>query len=181
MQGVAYFNPAVRSGEATTKGGSVGMSLFAPLPGFARGYARPNASTGDRMRPVSLDEFVRTGDTFWLRTSRCGYRSNVMIPSPSSSGGPPGVGKTTLAKIIARVTKADFIEFLCGARRNKKIKQVMADAQKARELERAPSSSSMRFNRFNQGAARCVFCPTVEIRQHPGDRGDYGDSVIRSD
>ncbi len=45
--------------------------------------------------------------------------------------GPPGVGKTTLAKIIAETTKASFIEFSAVVSGIKEIKQVMADAAKA--------------------------------------------------
>src|SRR3974390_2635365 len=47
--------------------------------------------------------------------------------------GPPGVGKTTLAKIIARMTHADFIEFSAVLSGIKEIKQVMADAERARQ------------------------------------------------
>ena len=51
--------------------------------------------------------------------------------------GPPGVGKTTLAKIIAETTKANFVEFSAVLAGIKEIKQVMAAAEKAAEMQLA--------------------------------------------
>ena len=58
--------------------------------------------------------------------------------------GPPGVGKTTLAKIIAETTKASFIEFSAVMSGIKEIKQVMVSAAKLRRCTREPYSSWMR-------------------------------------
>ena len=45
--------------------------------------------------------------------------------------GPPGVGKTTLAQLIARITKCDFVPFSAVMSGIKEIKAVMADAERA--------------------------------------------------
>src|ERR1017187_2130909 len=85
------------------------MSLFASIPNQdepARG-ARPLA---DRMRPRTLDEFV--GQEHLVGPAKP-LRVQIERDDPTSMifWGPPGTGKTTLAKIIARITKANFIEF----------------------------------------------------------------------
>ncbi len=83
------------------------MNLFVPIPNndpAAQG-ARPLA---DRMRPRTLDEFV--GQEHLVGPGKP-LRVQIERDDPTSMifWGPPGTGKTTLAKIIARITKADFI------------------------------------------------------------------------
>src|ERR1700722_15861568 len=89
------------------------------------------------MRPRTLDEFV--GQEHILAP---GKSLRVQIERDDTGSlifwGPPGVGKTTLAKIIARMTPPafpppHFIEFSAVLRGIKKIKQVMADAERARQ------------------------------------------------
>src|SRR5258708_11996684 len=107
------------------------MSLFAPIPNqdSSTPGARPLA---DRMRPRTLDEFV--GQEHLVGP---GKPLRVQIERDDTGSlifwGPPGTGKTTLAKIIARITKADFIEFSAVLAGIKEIKQVMADAEPARQ------------------------------------------------
>ncbi len=83
------------------------MSLFQSLPDQQGKGARPLA---DRLRPRTLDEFV--GQEQILAPGKP-LRLQIERDDPGSIifWGPPGVGKTTLAKIIAHVTKAEFIEF----------------------------------------------------------------------
>jgi putative ATPase len=75
--------------------------------------------------------------------------------------GPPGVGKTTLAKIIAETTKASFIEFSAVVSGIKEIKQVMADAAKAAELHSRTIVFVDEIHRFNK-AQQDAFLPYVE-------------------
>ncbi|MGB0125688.1 MAG: AAA family ATPase, partial [Silvibacterium sp.] len=105
------------------------MSLFnqVPEPGAAAAISAPLA---ERMRPRSLDEYV--GQQHLLAR---GKPLRVQIERDDTASmifwGPPGVGKTTLAKIIAETTRATFIQFSAVLSGIKEIKQVMADAEKA--------------------------------------------------
>jgi putative ATPase len=75
--------------------------------------------------------------------------------------GPPGVGKTTLAKIIADTTKATFIEFSAVLAGIKEIKQVMADAEKAASWGTRTILFIDEIHRFNK-AQQDAFLPSVE-------------------
>src|SRR5512135_2911155 len=134
------------------------MSLFAPIPDpAAADKGRPLA---DRMRPRTLDEFV--GQEHILAP---GKSLRVQIERDDSGSiifwGPPGVGKTTLAKIIAGVTKAEFIEFSAVLSGIKEIKQVMAEADKARQYGTRTILFIDEIHRFNK-AQQDAFLPYVE-------------------
>jgi putative ATPase len=75
--------------------------------------------------------------------------------------GPPGVGKTTLAKIIAETTKASFIEFSAVMSGIKEIKQVMVSAARAAELHSRTILFVDEIHRFNK-AQQDAFLPYVE-------------------
>ena len=134
------------------------MSLFAHLPesDAARGM-RPLA---DRMRPASLDEFV--GQEHILAPGKP-LRQQIERDDPGSIifWGPPGVGKTTLAKIIARVTKAEFVEFSAVLSGMKEIKQVMSEAERARQAGIRTILFIDEIHRFNK-AQQDAFLPHVE-------------------
>src|ERR1039458_4976017 len=107
------------------------MSLFASIPNqdeSARG-ARPLA---DRMRPRMLDEFV--GQEHLVGPAKP-LRVQIERDDPTSMifWGPPGTGKTPLAKIFPRIPRAVFIDFPAVPAGIKKIKQVMSDAARARQ------------------------------------------------
>jgi putative ATPase len=133
------------------------MSLFQALPDQQNRGARPLA---DRMRPRTLDEFV--GQEHIVGPGKP-LRLQIERDDPGSIifWGPPGTGKTTLAQIIAQVTKAEFIEFSAVLSGIKEIKQVMADAEKARVYGTRTILFVDEIHRFNR-AQQDAFLPHVE-------------------
>ncbi len=97
------------------------------------------APLAERMRPRTLEEFV--GQEHLLGP---GKPLRLAIEKDDATSmifwGPPGTGKTTLAKIIAQMTQASFIEFSAVMSGIKEIKQVMVEAEKAAELRVADDS-----------------------------------------
>jgi putative ATPase len=135
------------------------MSLFQTIPSRddSGDRSRPLA---DRMRPRTLDEFVGqehlVGEGKPLQTQIERDDTGSLI-----FWGPPGTGKTTLAKIIAGVTKADFIEFSAVLSGIKEIKQVMLDAERARQYGTRTIVFIDEIHRFNK-AQQDAFLPHVE-------------------
>ncbi len=134
------------------------MSLFNPTPDAKT--APVAAPLAERMRPRTLDEFL--GQEHLLGP---GKPLRVQIERDDASSmifwGPPGVGKTTLAKIIAETTKATFIEFSAVLAGIKEIKQVMADAEKAASWGTRTILFIDEIHRFNK-AQQDAFLPWVE-------------------
>jgi putative ATPase len=112
------------------------------------------------MRPRTLDEFV--GQEEILGAGKP-LRLQIERDDPGSIifWGPPGSGKTTLAKIMAHTTKAEFIEFSAVLSGIKEIKQVMADAEKARHYGTRTILFVDEIHRFNR-AQQDAFLPHVE-------------------
>jgi putative ATPase len=135
------------------------MSLFnqVPEPGATVAVSAPLA---ERMRPHSLDEYV--GQQHLLGP---GKPLRVQIERDDTASmifwGPPGVGKTTLAKIIAETTRATFIQFSAVLSGIKEIKQVMADAEKAAHYGSRTILFIDEIHRFNK-AQQDAFLPYVE-------------------
>jgi putative ATPase len=136
------------------------MSLFAPNLDPATNPSPHRAPLAERMRPRTLDEFF--GQTHLLAP---GKPLRLQIENDDSASlifwGPPGVGKTTLAKIIANLTSASFIEFSAVLSGIKEIKQVMVDAEKAATYGSRTILFVDEIHRFNK-AQQDAFLPYVE-------------------
>jgi putative ATPase len=141
------------------------MSLFAPdMSGVAA--AKQRAPLAERMRPRRLEEFF--GQTHLLAEGKP-LRLQIERDDDSAAGasaslifwGPPGVGKTTLAKMIAQVTSASFIEFSAVLSGIKEIKNVMVEAEKAAQYGSRTILFVDEIHRFNK-AQQDAFLPYVE-------------------
>ncbi|PSH05412.1 MAG: AAA family ATPase [Acidobacteria bacterium] len=133
------------------------MNLFSQPVDESSDRTRPLA---DRMRPRDLDEFVgqehilASGKALRVQIERDDIGSIIFW-------GPPGSGKTTLAKIIARRTKAEFVEFSAVMAGIKEIKQVMLEAERARDYGVRTIVFVDEIHRFNK-AQQDAFLPHVE-------------------
>jgi putative ATPase len=141
------------------------MSLFDALPGDPAYVKEPPADLrqrplAERMRPRTLDEFV--GQEHLLAPGKA-LRLQLETDDTTSMilWGPPGVGKTTLAKIIAHTTKATFIEFSAVVSGIKEIKQVMAEADQAASAGMRTILFIDEIHRFNR-SQQDAFLPYVE-------------------
>src|SRR5678809_1164732 len=118
------------------------------------------APLAERLRPKTLDEVVGQehllGPGKPLRTAI----ERDQVPS-MILWGPPGVGKTTLAQVIAKMTKSDFVPFSAVLAGIKEIKEVMAAAERARRLGRRTILFIDEIHRFNK-AQQDAFLPHVE-------------------
>ena len=119
-----------------------------------------NEPLASRMRPRNLTEFV--GQTHLIGE---GKLLRKMIESDNISSmifwGPPGVGKTTLARIIAHETKSEFITFSAVTSGIKEIKKVMEDAENSIRLGIRTIVFVDEIHRFNK-AQQDAFLPFVE-------------------
>ena len=137
------------------------MSLFPPLPSPVEPET-PSAlqPLAERMRPRTLDEFI--GQEKLLGPGKP-LRRQIESDHIGSMlfWGPPGCGKTTLARLIARLTKSDFISFSAVLSGIREIKEVMA----ASELKSKSGNRTIVFvdevHRFNK-AQQDAFLPYVE-------------------
>jgi putative ATPase len=121
---------------------------------------REERPLAERLRPQTLDEYIGQehilgpGKPLRMQIERDQLKSMILW-------GPPGVGKTTLASLIAKATKADFIPFSAVMSGIKEIKGVMVDAERNRAMGRRTVIFVDEIHRFNK-AQQDAFLPYVE-------------------
>ena len=126
---------------------------------FAK-LVKDNRPLADRMRPTTLEEFVgqedlvKEGDLLYTMINNDQISSMVFW-------GPPGVGKTTLAKIIANHTKSYFCTFSAVTSGIKEIKEVMKEAEVRAKYDQRTIVFVDEIHRFNK-AQQDAFLPYVE-------------------
>lgn len=126
-------------------------------------FAQENSQTSplaNRVRPTTIDEFV--GQDQLLGKGKV-LRELIEHDQISSLilWGPPGVGKTTLAEIIAQHTKAHFVTFSAVTSSIKDIKKIMETAEKNRQYGEKTICFIDEIHRFNK-AQQDAFLPFVE-------------------
>ncbi len=136
------------------------MSLFDDTPPREPDRGGGKRPLAERMRPERLEDYIGQehilgpGKPLRRQIERDELTSIILW-------GPPGVGKTTLAKLIARVTRCEFIPFSAVLSGIKEIKAVMADAERLRRMGQRTILFIDEIHRFNK-AQQDAFLPYVE-------------------
>src|ERR1700682_5875814 len=135
------------------------MRLFEPHP-LATPRDDSKRPLAERMRPTRMEDFVGqehilgAGNPLRAQIERDELSSLILW-------GPPGVGKTTLARLVATTTRCDFIPFSAVLSGIKEIKAVMVEAERNRRLGRRTVLFVDEIHRFNK-AQQDAFLPYVE-------------------
>jgi len=135
------------------------MSLF---PDFDQPLKKPtDAPLAERLRPSTIEQVVGLSDLLgegkFLRNAIESDRIPSMI-----FWGPPGSGKTTLARIIAKTTRARFVTFSATSSSIKDIRALMEEARKSRQSRGSKTIVFIdEIHRFNK-AQQDAFLPYVE-------------------
>ena len=124
---------------------------------FERNVPQPLAA---RMRPRSLDEVV--GQNHLLAAGKP-LREAIEKGSVGSMvfWGPPGSGKTTLARVIAQYTDREFVSFSAVTEGVPRVREIVAEAESRRRLGRGTILFADEIHRFNK-AQQDAFLPHVE-------------------
>jgi putative ATPase len=136
------------------------VSLFSKLPSLEPETPAALQPLAERMRPRTLDEFI--GQEKLLGPGKA-LRAQIEHDDLGSMifWGPPGCGKTTLARVIARLTRSEFVSFTAVLSGIKEIKEVMAAAERQSRSGRRTIVFVDEVHRFNK-AQQDAFLPHVE-------------------
>ena len=140
MEQLSFFNMQPESPSAS------GAAAFAPL--------------ADRMRPETLEDYIGQEHLLGKGKILRQMLEKDMIPS-MIFWGPPGVGKTTLARIIANRTKSNFVNFSAVTSGIREIKDIMKQADEGRIYGTRTLCFVDEIHRFNK-AQQDAFLPYVE-------------------
>jgi len=136
------------------------MDLFSNIEKVPNKPSNKSTPLADRMRPEKLEDFVgqkhllAPGKPLKVNIERDELRSIILW-------GPPGTGKTSLAHVIANMTRSDFIHFSAVLAGIKEIKAVMSEAERVRPYGRKTILFIDEIHRFNK-AQQDAFLPHVE-------------------
>jgi putative ATPase len=136
------------------------MDLFSNLEPDSQASSDLASPLAERMRPQRLEDFVgqshllAPGKPLRVAIEQDRLRSIILW-------GPPGTGKTTLARIIAKMTRSDFLPFSAVLAGIKEIKSVMTEAERVRQYGRKTILFVDEIHRFNK-AQQDAFLPHVE-------------------
>jgi putative ATPase len=136
------------------------MSLFSNLPQQPSAEDSAHQPLAERMRPRTLDEFIGQEKLLGLGKPLRQQIENDEITS-MLLWGPPGCGKTTLARLIARLTRSEFVAFSAVLAGIKEIKEVMAASERKSHGGQRTIVFVDEVHRFNK-AQQDAFLPYVE-------------------
>lgn len=137
------------------------QTLFGPDPeDFKPRVPAADAPLAERMRPLNLDEIVGQDALAGKDASFRKLIESGQLPS-CIFWGPPGTGKTTLAEVIARTVKADFVALSAVTAGVADIRKIVSQAEKSRVQKRRTILFIDEIHRFNKGQQDALL-PHVE-------------------
>jgi putative ATPase len=135
------------------------MNLFGNEPQKNIKKVAKNAPLADRMRPEKLKDIVGQDEIIGPGKILCAAIERDEVPS-MIFWGPPGCGKTSLARVIARTTKSVFVNFSAASGNIKEVREIIRLGEERQKREGVRTILFVdEIHRFNK-ANRTLFCLT---------------------